>query len=102
MEVNYEEILSVIVTEKTERVEKCVFTIKDIVRLISDGDTDYSAKDISRIQMVPGCSLDTGVMCLPKNLICISTKDGKLHELSMYDGEVNNITSRDISMNDRS
>lgn len=85
-EVNYEEILGVIVTEKTERVDKCAFLIKDIVRLISDDDIDYSAKDISRIKMVPGCSLDNFYqMYLPKNLLVISTKDGKVHELSMHD-----------------
>ena len=98
MEVNYEEILGVIVTEKTERVDKCAFLIKDIVRLISDDDTDYSAKDIRHISMVPGCSLDTGVMYLPKNLLVISTKDGKVHELSMHDRTTfkKGLTSRDV------
>lgn len=101
MTVNYEKIIGVTVTEKTERVDKCAFLIKDIVRLISDNaKLDYSARDISSIKMVPGCSLDTGVMYLPKNLLVISTKDGEVHELSMHDRTTfkKGLTSRDVHL----
>lgn len=100
MKVNYEETHSVTVTEVTQRVDKCVFKIKDIVRLISDDDTDYSAKDISCIEMVPGCSLDTNVMYIPKNLLVIYTKDGRAHELSVHYRTTftKGATFRDISL----